>query len=54
VRYPLRREKKRYHIEYLPSLYEADWLGNYVMNLEEIGVERPEGDNGFEGIGKLY
>ena len=54
VKYPLRKEKKRYHIEYHPCLYEADWLGNYVMNLEEIGVEKPEGDNTFEGIGKLY
>ena len=54
LRYPLRKEKKRYHIEYHPCLYEADWLGNYVMGLEEIGVARPEGDNTFEGIGKLY
>ena len=38
LRYPLRKEKKRYHIEYHPSLYEADWLGNVVMGLEEIGV----------------
>ncbi len=54
LRYPLRKEKKRYHIEYHPCLYEADWLGNYVMGLEEIGVAKPEGDNTFEGIGKLY
>ncbi len=52
--YPLRREKKRYHIEYHPCLYEADWLGNYVVGMKEIGVEEPEGENTLEGFGKLY
>ena len=52
--YSLRKEKKRYYIDYHPCLYEADWLGNYVMGLEEIGIARPEGENTFEGIGELY
>ena len=54
VCYPLRKEKKRYYIDYLPCLYEANWLGNYVMGLEEIGIARPEGENTFEGIGEMY
>ena len=54
VVYPLRREKKRYHMEYHPCLYEADWLGNYVTGMREIGVEEPEGENTLEGFGPLY
>ncbi|MCC6580406.1 MAG: hypothetical protein IT440_08185, partial [Phycisphaeraceae bacterium] len=45
ISYPLRQEKKRYYIDYHPCLYEATWLGNTVTNLEEIGIEKPEGEN---------
>lgn len=54
VCYPLRKEKKRYHIEYHPCIYEAEWLGNYVMGMEEIKLARGQGDLAFTGIGKLY
>lgn len=54
VRYPLRREKKRYYIAYHPFVYEADWLGNYVMGMKAIPVKEPEGEETFEGFGKLY
>ena len=54
VRYPLRKEKKRHYIEYYPSLYEADWLGNYVMGMKEIAIAEPEGENSLPGIGRLY
>ena len=54
VRYPLRREKKRYYIDFHPNLYEAEWLGNYVMKMKEIPVAKPMDEKKFEGFGKLY
>ena len=54
VAYPLRIEKKRYHIEYHPNLYEAEWLGNYVMGMKEIRMAKGQGDESFPGFGKLY
>ncbi len=54
VRYPLRVEKKRYHIEYHPCLYEANWLGNYVLGMKEIAVSKGQGEELFTGIGDLY
>jgi len=54
VRYPLRKEKKRYYIDYHPCLYEVDWLGNYVTGMDEIRIEKPEGENTFEGLVPLY
>ena len=54
VRYPLRRQMQRYHIDYHPSIYEADWLGNYVMGMKEIPMAKGQGEESFEGFGKLY
>jgi len=54
VRYPLRQVKKRYHIEYHPSIYEVEWLGNFVLGIKEIPMAKGQGEETFEGFGKLY
>lgn len=54
VTYPLRRQTVRYHVEYHPSIYEADWLGNTVTDIREIPMREGQGTEVFEGLGRLY
>lgn len=54
LNYPLRRLEKRYHLEYHPDIYEATWLGNSVTGMRGIPMQDSQGDESFDGYGRLY